>query len=218
MLNWYDSALYFLNKADFLRHHDIRSVQAIAILGIVFNNVGDSKLHNTLWACAIRIAQSLGMGNDRAYQNESLLHAQIRCRLWWTLILCEWIPIPYHTPSIVEGDFQVEIPASLDDDELQSTITKSDSLPRPIQYHIAMIHLAIVYHRFRVSLKHTSSNPAEIGALVLNTDDALADIVEGLPSHLQGNQDSEMDPSCHPEYSWISWQKTNLSLILLVSP
>ena len=57
LLHWYDASLFYLYEADFLRNHNLRSVQTIAILGIVFNNVGDSDLHYSLWGAAIRIAQ-----------------------------------------------------------------------------------------------------------------------------------------------------------------
>lgn len=55
LLHWYDAALFFLYKGDFLRKHDICSVQSIVVLGIVFNNTGDSSLHLSLWGAAIRI-------------------------------------------------------------------------------------------------------------------------------------------------------------------
>jgi hypothetical protein len=216
LLNWYDSALYFLHKGDFLRNADIRTVQAIAILGIVFNNVGDSKLHNTLWACAIRIAQSLKMDDDRAHQDEPLHLTQMRCRLWWTLILCEWIPIPYRAPCIQEGDFQVELPACLDDQELESAIVISEGRPRPVQYHIAMIKLAILYHRFRCSLKLCAGQTTKTASLVLKTDEALANIIEDLPLHLQGGGQSSDPRVTSQEITdpWIPWQRTNLSLVL----
>ncbi|TVY35416.1 hypothetical protein LOCC1_G007830 [Lachnellula occidentalis] len=143
----------------------------------------DSTMQSVLWACAIRIAQFLNMGNDRAHQHESLLRTETRRRLWWTLVICEWIPIPYHAPCISTADFQIELPARLDDEELLAE-RRQDDLPRPIEYHIVMIQLAKIYHRFRSSLNLLSGKAAEIVTLVLQTDEALADNIAGLPSHL----------------------------------
>ncbi|TVY52882.1 putative transcription factor lepB, partial [Lachnellula cervina] len=214
LLNWYDSALYFLQRADFLRRWDVRTVQATAILGIVSINVGDSKMQSVLWACAIRIAQFLNMGNDRAHQNESLLLTETRRRLWWTLVICEWIPIPYHAPCISQADFQIELPATLDDEELQSS-SRLDDLPRPIQYHIVMIQLAKIYHRFRSALNLVSGKAADIVTLVLQTDEALADNIAGLPPHLQFEISSSSSVTPDIEKPWIQWQRINISLILL---
>lgn len=93
LLHWYDASLFYLYKGDFLRNHNLRSVQAIAILGIVFNNVGDSALHYSLWGAGIRIAQALKMGLDRENTDEDSVQQQIRRRLWWTIVLCEWVPV-----------------------------------------------------------------------------------------------------------------------------
>ncbi|TVY29269.1 putative transcription factor lepB [Lachnellula hyalina] len=216
LLNWYDSALYFLQRADFLRRWDVRTVQATAILGIVSINVGDSKMQSVLWACAIRIAQFLNMGNDSAHQNESLLLTETRRRLWWTLVICEWIPIPYLAPCISDADFRIELPATLDDEELLSE-PRQDDLPRPIQYHIVMIQLAKIYHGFRVSLNLLSGKAADIVTLVLQTDEALADNIAGLPSHLRFDISSSSSVTESPDVDkpWIQWQRINISLILL---
>lgn len=72
-----------------MRRFDVRIVQAIAILGICFNNFGDYHLYHTMWACAIRIAQFLGMNRADTLHLPFQSQEQSR-RLWWTLIICEW--------------------------------------------------------------------------------------------------------------------------------
>lgn len=68
---WFDTAIFYLYKADYLRNHDIRTVQAIAILGIVFNNVGEYNLHLALWSSAVRIAQALKVDNETMLATKS---------------------------------------------------------------------------------------------------------------------------------------------------
>ena len=86
---WYSSAIYCLNSADFMRRHDIRTVQAIAILAICFNNFGDSGLFMTMWPCAIRIAQKLEIDKNTKPIIGGLKQS-CYSRLWWTLVICEW--------------------------------------------------------------------------------------------------------------------------------
>lgn len=214
--NWYDAALYFLYQADFLRRHDLKSVQAIAILGIVFNNVGDSELHSVMWSSAIRIAQSLRLDQDDANIDETFAATQLRRRLWWTLVLCEWLPVPYHTPCIVEADFHVALPSVLDDEELYLVGVTWEERPRPIQYHLVMIQLAQLFHRFRTRLHSVLHDAIQLGSFVLNTDESLAQIIESLPTHLRHEQQEDgSTSSLEIVKPWIAWQRVNLSLALL---
>jgi hypothetical protein len=88
--NWYEAALLFLNHSDFMRQINVRTVQAIAILGMCFYNFGDSELNAHLWSCAIRIAKALGLDGSRSDQPSIPLSKEAQCRLWWTLVICEW--------------------------------------------------------------------------------------------------------------------------------
>lgn len=214
--NWYDSALYFLHQGDYLRHHDIRTVQAIAILGIVFTNMGDSELQSVMWSSAIRIAQSLQMDDDRANLHESAIMTQVRRRLWWTLVICEWLPVPYRVSCITAADFNVDIPAIVGDEELEVAAIEPNGSPRPVEYHLQMIKISRLIHSFRLSLRQTNGQTRQIASLVLRTDEALAEVIESLPSHLQMYQ-VPMDEALAVEKHkpWIAWQRLNLSLSLL---
>lgn len=90
---WFDTAIFYLYKADYLRNHDIRTVQAIAILGIVFNNVGEYNLHLALWSSAVRIAQALKVDNETMLATKSPIEREVSRRVWWTLVICEWFAL-----------------------------------------------------------------------------------------------------------------------------
>lgn len=214
--NWYDSALYFLNQGEYLRHHDMRTVQAVGILGIIFTNMGDSKLQSVIWSSTIRIAQALRMDDDRANINESAIMTQVRRRLWWTLVICEWLPVPCRVPCITAADFNVDIPAIVGDEELEAAAVAWNKSPRPVEYHLQMIKISRLIHSFRLSLRQTNGRTRQIANLVLQTDEALAEIIESLPSHLQMYQIST-DAALAAEKlnPWIAWQRLNLSLSLL---
>ncbi|KAL5319387.1 hypothetical protein ACEPPN_012438 [Leptodophora sp. 'Broadleaf-Isolate-01'] len=219
LLHWYDASLFYLHRSDFLRNHHLRSVQAIAILGIVFNNVGDSDLHYSLWGAAIRIAQGLKMGLDRENADEDPIQQQIRRRLWWTIVLCEWLPVPYRTPCILEADFDIELPASLHDDEYLTG--RRDGTPQPtlIDYHIAMSQISIHYHRFRFAVRQSKGSLEDIFPLVIAADESLASFIEQLPEHLRPEQVQTTQVSSQsletPLDPWKVWQRGNLCVVLL---
>lgn len=151
--NWYEAALYYLDEADFMQNSDIRVVQAITILGIVATNIGDTVRHSHLWAVAIRMAQALGLGIDDEHKNETLLQREVRRRLWWTLIIGEWLLIPARNPCISASDFDCELPQELDDQSLINTSSQTSKSPKPVQYRITMSMVSIVVNRFRATLR-----------------------------------------------------------------
>ncbi len=95
MRKWYDTAIFFLEKADYLRVPTLKTVQTIAILGIVFNNVGEFHFHANLWAVAIRIAQTIKIDDERSLAARPAVEREVCRRVWWTLIICDWSMPPH---------------------------------------------------------------------------------------------------------------------------
>lgn len=87
---WHDSALFYLHKADFLRHPDLRTVQTIAILSVVFKNIGDFHLYQIAMPIAVRIAQILKIDQETELRHRHPVEQEICRRAWWTIIVCEW--------------------------------------------------------------------------------------------------------------------------------
>ncbi|KAK2064745.1 hypothetical protein LY76DRAFT_653148, partial [Colletotrichum caudatum] len=204
--DWYESALFCMYRADFMRVAQSRIVQTVAVLGMSFYNFGDSELSRHLWACAIRSTQTLGLDGSRGSDVPNEMSQEAQHRLWWTLVICEWLAVPYHVPQVDEGDFNVPLP-SLD---------RRHDLPggiQPVQYHIFMARTSIVYHRFRSALREGSRPVAEVVRLA---DDEPAEVINTLPEHLQPDggkhkkiQDLEIG------LPWIKWQRFDISLVLL---
>ncbi len=86
---WYDAALFCLQKAEFMRVPHICTVQAIAILGMCFNVLGDTDLGVHMRISAIRVARRLGLDTPSSDKVPSL-STEAQHRLWWTLVICEW--------------------------------------------------------------------------------------------------------------------------------
>ncbi|KAL2828333.1 hypothetical protein BJY01DRAFT_228563 [Aspergillus pseudoustus] len=217
--NWYDAAVFFLNQGDFLRHHHIRSVQAVAVLSIVFNNIKDTSFQESILASAIRIAQALRLDQDAANTHASVIDRETRRRVWWTLMICEWLAIPHRPPCVSELDFDVAFPSLATDDEISPakiSLNSPSHQPRPVQYHIALSKIAIVYHRFRSLLRLTRWESSQITSVVIGADQELADLIDDLPPHLQADEvqtpKTQHRDLLHP---WIAWQKSSLSTVLL---
>ncbi|KAG7039703.1 C6 zinc finger domain containing protein [Colletotrichum scovillei] len=200
---WYKTALFCLEEADYMRSSTIRPVQAIAVLGMCFHNFGDSGLYRHLWSCAIRIARILGLDGTRSPHPPTELGLEAQRRLWWTLIICEWLAVPYYVPQVDEGDFNVPLPSA------ESDIDG----PHPVLYHIFMARTSTVYHRFRSALREGTQSVSEVVRLA---DDELAEVINTLPDHLQpdSGKTEEMQELelIHP---WIKWQRFDISLVLL---
>lgn len=91
--NWFDTSIFCLQQAEFMRRWDIKSVQAIAVLGVLFVTLGEYHLYLTMWTCALRIAQKLGLDRPQEGSQVSNMSKEGQLRLWWTLIICEWYNI-----------------------------------------------------------------------------------------------------------------------------
>lgn len=213
--NWYEAVLYYLDQADFMQNTDVRVVQAITILGIVATNIGDTARHSHLWAVAIRMAQALRLGTDSEHQDESLLQREVRRRLWWTLIICEWLPIPARNPCICATDFDCELPQELHDQSLLGGSSRDTSLPKPVQYHIAMSRVSVVVNRFRATLRAKAWSARQVAQIVSSADEELASLIVDLPPHLRNDEGTHHNRGVEDVQPWIAFQRRSLTLVLL---
>lgn len=224
LINWYDAAIFFLEKAEFMRYHDKRSIQAIAMFSAVSNNIGDGTVQMTYRSAAIRIGQSLRLGSQHTSKEISRAERESDIRLWWTLLICEWLAIPYQPPCIGPYDFDMELPQAWDDglsagdtrDVLNSRYHQPNQ-PHQAQYHLAMISIARIHQAFRGSLVRAAHDAQETLALVQRTDDALANMIDTLPAHLRNDASCifETADSKNITLPWIELQRNQLALALL---
>ncbi|RDW79242.1 fungal specific transcription factor domain-containing protein [Aspergillus mulundensis] len=228
--NWYDAAIYFLNKAEFMRNYNFKTVQAITILLSLGKSVGDFNSQPLLQATAIRIGQIIGMDREPPLQGytDSPIVQEISRRTWWTLMICEWLSVPPRPPCIHELDFNVDLPLLASDEELSNArlTQQAVSHPRPVQYHLAMISIAKSIYRFQYQLAWLDEKDARLlEDLVLATDEDLATIISQLPAHLSDPPPPEGECDNHYERAgyydenyppWVSWQWRSLTLTLLI--
>ena len=194
----------------------MRSLQAIAILLALVKQMGDFDLETSFLSLEIRMAQRLGMDKEPPAVSEDPVQQELSRRVWWTLVICEWLQRPARQTCIREDDFQVNLPTLTDDDDLDSQVSSSlnDARPHPIQYHNAMIRLAYEYHRFASRLPSVSGDASALEDFVLQSDESLAKIIDELPPHLTmfGHTD---DQHAEQHLCWVRWQRESFILALL---
>lgn len=170
---------------------------------------------------AIRIAQQLNLGLDEANMTETLVQREARRRLWWTLVVCEWIIVPLRTPCINDVDFRCELPLDINDAQLLEADLglhpTPERQPRPVQYHIIMTKIAMIYHQLHAKLRLRRWSPSGIADFVIIADDQLAEVVDQIPQHLQNDNESlaPRDADLEHVLPWIETQRTSLAMVLL---
>ncbi|CAI6101340.1 unnamed protein product [Clonostachys chloroleuca] len=202
---WYDASIFCLHRSDFMRTRSIRSVQAVAILGMCFNNWGDSDLDLHLWNCALRIAQGISLHNPPS-NTTNILSAEGQRRLWWTLMIVEWMRVPYQIPQVDEVDFDMSLPLS--------TMTPDENMHvDPVHYHIFMARAATAYYRFCVAIR-AAVKPIE--EAVRKADEELAEVINTLPEYLKpDNSGSEHVCQLEEAQPWVKWQRFDVTVVLL---
>jgi hypothetical protein len=170
---------------------------------------------------AIRTAQQLNLGSEEANLGETLVQREARRRLWWTLVICEWISIPVRKPCINDVDFNCQLPADINDAQLlESDLGFAPTPapePRPVQYHIIMAKVATIHHQLHAKLRLRRWSPSGIADFVIQADNQLADIVDQIPSHLRADNGSDNHHTEDIEHvlPWIPNQRTSLAMVLL---
>lgn len=203
-------------------------MQTIAILLGLAKNVGDFNLQPVLQTTGLRIGHCLGI--DRAVPSDVVaadpILQEVSRRMWWTIVICEWLQRPDSAPLIQETDFDVPLPLNLTDEELLDPYLRAnpdevEDCPKPVQYHHAMIGLAQVRYRFKMELTRLRQYHPQQGGkdaytegleeLVGRSDEALANLIAQLPDHLSSEnlEDEDDNETC------VIWQRISLSLSFL---
>jgi hypothetical protein len=152
---------------------------------------------------------------------ETLVRQKSRRRLWWTLVIREWLAIPLRTLFTSDRDFTCRLPLVISDAQLAysgcAIIKASSHELCLVEYHIVMAAIAKIFHQLHVKFRLRRLSPAQVAARVIQADDQLADVIEHLPSHLRHNADISIKEreELEQRLPWIATQKTRLIVVLL---
>ncbi|KAH8678558.1 hypothetical protein BX600DRAFT_452219 [Xylariales sp. PMI_506] len=211
---WFDAALFFLNKSDYVRNPNVHIAQAIVILRDVFHVVGQPTCFSILWPVAVRTAQALGIHQELELSKRDPLDAEICRRLWWGLVIGDWLS---YSPSrcIRMADFNVDMPAVLDDDELAGIHfpDRTDEYPRAIHYHLFLVRGAIVIYDFQQMLDLATWTTSDVVSITERLDEKMAKLISDLPPWLRA--DTDIESFSATKFPWLSQMRTDLCYTLL---
>jgi len=211
--HWYETSLFFLNRAEFMRYPRIETCQAVAVLEISFSIFGDHDLSFTMRACALSVARNLGLDRDDRTDAARIgnLSKEARRRLWWTLVICDWLSGPYPPSQLTEDDFDVALPTA---EPTQMVKGCPPGLQiHPVQYHIFMAKTSIVYNRFKQSIRDCNVPNDRV---VRKADAELAEVIDTLPPHLSPDGlEKHVEDDLSQRFPWIRWQRVDVTLVLL---
>lgn len=200
-----------------MRVLDFRNVQTIAILCNCFANFAEFCMFNNMLACGIRIAQSLGLHDDSAArEDETPLEAETRRRLWWSLVICDWITTQLGPTCLRKEGFNVKVPQPLEG--LDSTLAQSADPHlqiQPVQWQVAMVQLCCALYQYESSLPSISDDPSCLDGIMVQADNELADIISRLPAYLSNDElEDASTTERNTNHPWILWQKQSITIIL----
>ncbi|CAH0033311.1 unnamed protein product [Clonostachys rhizophaga] len=155
---WYTAVLRQLEFCDFIGRPGIHTVQAIAVLNLCSRHLGERQREITLTGIAISTARSLKMhllGNELSCPErvrqmpewQSKADRELGRRLWWSLVICDWLGAATHPPSIRADQFDCEISeGEYDAAQLlgPTAIDQHLKSASPVFHHMAMAKLASV--------------------------------------------------------------------------
>ncbi|KAH8646311.1 hypothetical protein BX600DRAFT_444112 [Xylariales sp. PMI_506] len=208
---WYSASIFCLEKADYMRNNNYMAMQAIAVLQMSSNYLGDHIFRNRLMTVGIQIGKDLGLPYPSSGKY-SPIEIEYSCRLWWVFIICEWLLPPTHRSMISDDDSNIIYPSQLSEDDLLNNPSLEQETGHHISpwlYHIVLCQISVVNHRFN---KGVQGGTFDLQILVRAADEALANIITDLPPHLQPyGDDSQASAISGAEHPWIEWQRVDLT-------
>ncbi|KAK7702191.1 hypothetical protein SLS64_009769 [Diaporthe eres] len=133
--NWYESALLFLDRADYMKKPDVRTTQAIVILHIVFNNVGDVHRHQN---------KTKTLVSKIYYQ----LRYMLRLREWKTEDVAQFV---FNADEQL-ANLIIDLPSYLQSDEKSTTATEARDHRYPfIPWQKKSLAKVLLYYRMAIS-------------------------------------------------------------------
>ncbi|PWY93533.1 hypothetical protein BO94DRAFT_486735 [Aspergillus sclerotioniger CBS 115572] len=208
---WCKAALKELNNANCLSKPSISTVQALAILNIVHKNLGESSREYSLHGLAVNVARLIGI--DRLGEHHERLtgpfndtglireHRNVYRRLWWTLVICDWMTV-WTRPISIHPDSFTTVLETQDDIEMSPGLEGSAShVPSPFEYHKAMAQLAATMQNHARSINDWTMEA------VYASFEELDSVVASFPSHLAYHGPDEPAPHIEEGSEWIHVQR-----------
>ncbi|PYH86353.1 C6 zinc finger domain protein [Aspergillus uvarum CBS 121591] len=168
-----------LRSCGILRSSDRESLTALYLYLVSIRPGTDPASLSSLLSVAIRIAQRMGIHNESTYGECSALEAELRRRLWWSLIvfdnrICEMSD--YKTASLAPT-WDCKVPLNVNDFELQPEMKNppaTNTRPTEMLFAVVRSELAdfVRHSAFHLNFTNPSLNTIALRPSSAPTDEA----------------------------------------------
>ncbi|GCB23799.1 hypothetical protein AAWM_06684 [Aspergillus awamori] len=210
---WCEAALKELGYANYLSKPSISTVQTLVILNIVHKNLGESCREYTLHGLAVNIARLIGidrLGGRSDRPSNCLLkdtglirkNENVYRRLWWTLVICDWMTV-WSRPISIHPDSFTTVLETEDGEEVPPIIAGEDKhIPSPFEYHKAMAQLAATMQNHARSINEWTT------VAVRASFEELDSVAATFPPHLSYPGTDESVLAVEQGLEWIHVQRS----------
>ncbi|KAK6453837.1 uncharacterized protein RJT20DRAFT_63745 [Scheffersomyces xylosifermentans] len=184
------ASLECLHRGQFLRFPNIRSIQTFCVLATCFHGFAGVHLQNALLSCMIYIARALNLDDLQVSQQQmSLLDFEVSCRLWWILVIIDWLECFNRDSIIPIRDFQTAIPRNISDKDLILNIATESTSYTSISFNKFMIEMSSIKRDlyFENELKISKSTLSHLLLADLKLDELQKKYIEIMKPDLNFN-------------------------------
>ncbi|CAD0085543.1 unnamed protein product [Aureobasidium mustum] len=166
-----------------------------------------------MWAVAVRIALRLNLNYPEKMAAPLPLPVEQCIRLWWTIVVYDWVLVPGYIPLVPEHETRCSLPDSTPNAN-DLTIERDGSTISSNRYLAFMARTAIVYNNFHSSLQKRTMTKSES---VRQADERLRQLTARLPEYLTPNSSirNATITKLEADHPWIYWQRVNVTLTYL---
>ncbi|KAJ5563953.1 hypothetical protein N7513_000195 [Penicillium frequentans] len=216
---WYDSAIRQLELSNAMARPQLSLVQVAAILTLCNSHFGENFRESNLTSQAINTARELNMhrlGTEASFPSrlrrmpewDSRAKRELGRRLWWTLVICDWLAaLRGMNPNIPSDSFDCTVTiGQFDNNVILNGISSSDgdSMFSPLLHHI---ELAKVSQQVYEYLQIRKKSPTVLCEFLKNLSKLESDFVRKFESvsnsFAAGSNNSIREPL------WVSGQRSH---------
>lgn len=141
------ASLECLHKGKFLTYPNPKSIQAYCLLAGCFHGFAGVHLQNAMLSSIVYIAEALNLHCLDDSAKLSTLDFEFGCRLWWILVIIDWLESFRRRRLIAADDFTTRLPRNLSEDEMNDPSPIESENFETITYNRIMAEIAKIKNR-----------------------------------------------------------------------
>ena len=167
------ASLECLSRGKYLSSPNTRTVQCFCVLASCFHGFAGVHLQNSLLASIIYIAETLNLNHLDDPSKLPALDFEIGCRVWWVLVIIDWLESYGRRRIITPMHFTSNIPRNIPDDQLTDFHPKETESCENITYNRIMLELAVFKNKlyYDNEIDTSAMNVADLETALIGISD-----------------------------------------------